>query len=100
MYQDIFVDKYIIMPNHIHMILVLCDTDTVESGTMRASSPTAALIPGVIRSLKTLVAKECGFSFWQRSYHDHIIRNEDEYLRIWQYIYENPARWSEDIYYT
>ena len=36
---------------------------------------------------------------WQRNYHDHIIRNETEYLKIWQYIYENPYRWLEDCYY-
>ena len=37
---------------------------------------------------------------WQRSYYDHIIRDEDDYLRIWQYIDENPAKWIEDKYYT
>jgi len=36
---------------------------------------------------------------WQKSYHDHIIRDEDEYRRIWQYIDENPAKWTEDKYY-
>jgi len=100
-YCDVFVDKYVVMPNHIHMILVVRGlVRNGDSGTMWASSPTAARVPNVIRSLKTLVAKECGFSFWQRSYHDHIIRNEDEYKRIWQYIDENPAKWAEDEYCT
>ena len=40
-----------------------------------------------------------GASIWQRSYHDHIVKNEDEYFRIWQYIDENPARWIDDEYY-
>ena len=37
---------------------------------------------------------------WQKSFHDHIIRNEEDYLSVWQYINENPARWREDRYYT
>jgi len=104
-YKGVFVDKYIVMPNHIHIILVLenkkneSNATAGESGTMWASSPTMA-IPTIVRSLKILVAKKCGFSFWQRSYHDHIIRNEEEYLRIAQYIDENPARWQDDCYYT
>ena len=96
-HDDVNVDKYIIMPNHVHIILVLQNND----GTMWASSPTAAAarIPGVIRTLKTLVTKQIGFSVWQRSYHDRIIRSEDEYHRIWQYIDENPVKWTEDEYY-
>ena len=38
-------------------------------------------------------------TLWQRSYYDHVIRNEADYLRIWQYIDENPAKWTEDEYY-
>ena len=36
---------------------------------------------------------------WQRGYYDHVIRNEADYLRIWQYMDENPVRWTEDEYY-
>ena len=43
--------------------------------------------------------KQAGFNLWQSSFNDHIIHNDDEYLRIWQYIDDNPARWSEDEYY-
>ena len=95
-YENVVLDKYIIMPNHVHMIIAICHAG--NSGTMWASSPTAAKIPSIVRSLKTLVAKECGFSFWQRAYHDRIIRGEAEYQRIWQYIDENPTRWEEDEY--
>jgi REP element-mobilizing transposase RayT len=104
-YQDVILDKYIIMPNHVHMILTLHSMVArngpmvARNGPMWASAPTAAKIPSVVRSLKTLVAKDCGFSFWQRSYHDHIIRNEAEYRKIWLYIDENPARWTDDCFY-
>ena len=41
----------------------------------------------------------CGKTVWQRGYHDHIIRSEADYLRIWDYIDTNPAKWREDCYY-
>ena len=89
------VEKYVIMPNHIHMILRI---DQSEQGPMGASAPTKK-VPMTIRYLKRAVTRECGFSIWQRSYHDHIIRSETDYLRIWEYIDTNPAKWREDRYY-
>jgi len=107
-YDNIFVDKYVIMPNHIHMIIVIVGGDAHiapkvkennYNGTMWASSPTRIGIPSVIRSLKTLTTKQIGFSIWQRSFHDHIIRSENEHLQIWQYIDENPRNLENDEYY-
>jgi len=96
-YQGVVVDKYIIMPNHIHVIIIL------DKGVMWSSPPTNAahaIIPEVIRSFKTLVTKEIGFSFWQKSYYDHIVRDEEDYLTKWNYIDTNPAKWTEDEYYS
>ena len=90
------INKYVIMPNHIHMIIVI---DNQENGTMWASSPTQS-IPQMIKSLKTLISKEIGFSIFQRSYYDHIIRNEKDYERICEYIDTNPMKWREDEYYA
>jgi REP element-mobilizing transposase RayT len=90
-YENISVDKYVIMPNHIHMILLV-------SGTMWASSPTVG-IEGVVSTFKTLVSKEIGYSIWQRSYHDHIIRGEEDYREIWKYIDTNVLRWRLDRFY-
>lgn len=47
-----------------------------------------------------MVTREVGHSVWQASFYDHIIRSRPDYLRIWQYIDENPARWAEDEYYS
>ena len=87
------IDRYVMMPNHIHLIVV------IRSGTMWASSPTQS-VPQLIRSFKTLVTKELGEQIWQRSYYDHVIRDEADYLRIAEYIQNNPARWREDRFYT
>ena len=80
------------MPNHIHVIIFL-------NGTMRSSSPTKN-IETIIRSFKTMVTKEIGNSIWQRSYHDHIIRSEKDYQKIWEYIYTNVVRWEKDCFYN
>jgi len=96
------VDKYVIMPNHIHMIIVKKGESSAiqDSGAMRTSRPTSSSIPSLIRSFKTMITKEIGISLWQASYHDHIIRNENDYRRIWQYIDQNPAKWADDCYYV
>lgn len=91
-YENVSVDKYIIMPNHIHLLITI-------HGTMKASSPTKN-IGSIIRSFKTMVTRETGISIFQRSYHDHIIRNEKDYQKIWQYIDANAAKWEEDCFYT
>ena len=87
------------MPNHVHMILHSSASNVLE-GPMWASAPTNNQISAAVRSWKILVTKELGYSIWQRSYHDHIIRNEEDYVAILQYIQENPAKWCDDRYYN
>ena len=91
-YENVAVDKYVIMPNHIHLIIFL-------HGTMRASSPTKN-IKNIIRSFKIMVTKEINKSIWQRSYHDHIIRGEKDYQKIWEYIDTNVLKWELDCFYN
>ena len=91
------VDKYVIMPNHIHLILLV--EDTASAGTSRAPSPTNAVIPHFVSTLKRFCHRDIGTQIFQRSYHDHVIRDEADYLKIWQYIDNNPARWQEDCFY-
>jgi REP element-mobilizing transposase RayT len=84
-------DKYLIMPNHIHMIIAI----PKEMGD-RGRSP----LQQIVRNLKSYGTKIAGFSPWQKSFHDHIIRDKTEYHRIWKYIDDNPALWTEDSYYV
>jgi len=87
------IHKYVIMPNHLHMIII------IGNGAMRASPPTQS-IPSRIRSFKKMVAREIGVSIFQRSFHDHIIRGEQDYRKIWEYIDTNVIRWQNDCFYT
>ncbi len=91
-YENVSVDKYVIMPNHIHILICI-----QNNGGMRSSRPT---VPTIIRSFKTMVTREIGYSIFQTSFYDHIIRDEHDYLTRWQYIDENPAKWAQDEYYA
>jgi REP element-mobilizing transposase RayT len=93
---QVCVDKYVVMPNHIHMILFV---NADSSGTPRASSPTNAIVPHFVSTFKRFCYREAGSTIFQRSYHDHIIRNQKDYLKIWEYIDNNPAQWQEDCFY-
>jgi len=94
--DGVMIDKYVIMPNHIHMIVALHPevSNRGQAGD-RGRSP----LHHVVRNIKSYVTKWAGFSMWQRSFHDHIIRDKDEYRMIRQYIGDNPARWFEDKYF-
>jgi len=97
------IEKYVIMPDHIHMIIRL------RGGTMWASSPTGIneescvgadahirpknKVASIVRSIKTLTTKEIGVSIFQRSYYDHVIRNQQDYNEVWEYIENNPKKW-------
>ena len=96
-YQDIQIDNYVIMPNHVHLLLTLCGRD----GAPRSSPPTNTL-SNFVTALKKFTNKAYGESIWQRSFHDHIIRDQKDYNARWQYIDENPKKWlmGKDEYYA
>ena len=94
---NIAVDKFVIMPNHIHMILLVNETNHI--GTSKAPSPTNATIPHFVSAFKRFCHRDIGDVIFQRSYHDHIVRSEADYRRIWEYIDTNPVKWREDCFY-
>ena len=87
-YKDCLVDDYVIMPNHIHLIITI----NTYSGRI-ISAPT------VIGQFKRYVSKECGCSIWQKGFYDHIIRDEEDYNSKAEYIINNPLKWNEDELY-
>ena len=83
-YPNAVLDKYSIMPDHVHLILILQGEDCG-----------CADVSQIIGQLKRLVSKRAGASIWQKSYYDHVIRNESDYREIWKYIEGNPSTWRE-----
>ena len=88
-FPGVVVDEYVIMPNHVHMILILPQSKSNLSS--------------VVGSYKSYVSKmfhmeHPGVTLWQRSFYDHIIRDENVYCEIKRYIQENPLKWNLDEY--
>ncbi len=85
-YPEIKIDCYVIMPNHIHLLLQVKEENKIS-------------IQRVISQFKGYVSKNAGGTIWQKLFYDHIIRNETDYLEIVRYIYENPMKWQLDKLY-
>ncbi|MBM6925694.1 transposase [Pseudoflavonifractor phocaeensis] len=95
--HKIQLEHWVIMPNHVHLLL------TVNRATTRVAPTPVGGVVGAIKSRAVVLAKEQGLDaarLWQRGYHDHIVREETDFLCIWTYIDQNPQKWELDRYYT
>ncbi len=108
------LDQFVIMPNHIHGIIVITDpvgatrrvaptTVVAAAGRGTPRGPASGSIGAVIGQFKSLTARRInklretpGTPVWQRNYYEHIIRDESSLDQIRQYILDNPARWAND----
>ncbi len=100
-YKNVKLDEFVIMPNHIHGIIII-DNGNVGNGFK--PFPTNHGLSEIVRGLKTFSSRRInetiddGVKFhWQKSFYDHVIRNEISLNRIREYIHNNPAQWDEDI---
>ena len=85
-YTGVHIEKYVIMPNHVHILISLhCSNATVST---------------IVSQYKRYVTLRAGESVWQKSFYDHVVRSEADYQHIWEYMENNPAKWIEDRYYT
>ena len=100
------IPKYVIMPNHIHLIITIPWTDehmrSIHESTLQNKR---SIVPTVIGYLKMNVSKMMHKTYpcpniWQRSYHDHIIRGQKDYEEIWKYIDTNVSCWEKDCFYN
>lgn len=91
-YENVVVDKYCIMPDNIHAIIMILSD---ESGRTQF----APTLSRIIKQFKGSITKQIGFSIWEKSFNDRIIRNEKGYQEVWQYIDKNPLKWQEDCFY-
>jgi len=107
------LEEFVIMPNHIHGILIFNETavETQNLASLRVTTlnqginkfgPQSKNLASVIRGFKTAVKSYATSNniefFWQPRYYDHIIRDESDYNRIKIYVAENPGNWENDEY--
>ena len=98
------IDSYVIMPNHIHLIIIITDYEkmrAIRESPLRGRS----IISKTVGYIKMNVSKEihCQYGdviLWQRGFYDHVIRDRRDYEKIVRYIYENPLRWKYDCFYA
>ena len=82
-YNNITIDEYIVMPNHIHIIIIINEKNNLT-------------ISRIINQYKGRITKTIGYPIWQKLFYEHIIRNESEYYKIKQYIQNNIVNWKND----
>ena len=100
-FRNIKLHNYIIMPNHIHGIIEIKRADTGPAPTIgdiicSFKTRTTGYIIKEIKAGKMEIFEK---RFWQRNYYEHVIRNEKEYWKIYEYIENNPLNWNQDEYY-
>lgn len=96
------IPKYVIMPNHIHMLVVIpSGKRAVREPPLRSERSVTDKLVGFIKMNASKKIHLTGGEkiIWQRSYHDHIIRNENDYKNIWLYIDSNVRLWEKDCFY-
>ncbi len=115
-YAHVQLDAFVIMPNHVHGVIVLTDdggTDRVNVGAGFKPAPTGPQgtakrhgLPEIVRAFKTFSSRWInewrrmfGAPVWQRNYYEHVIRGDAELNGIREYVYSDPARWIEDRYH-
>ena len=98
-YQEISVDCYVIMPNHIHLLLSVVKDDGRGDPSPTVDAAMGWLKYQVTKEINKMRGTE-GEKLFQRSFYDHIVRNPDDYQEICKYIYENPLRWHFDKLYA
>lgn len=111
--------EFVVIPNHIHGILIIETNEMQSNQTLLQSNDvnetqtigqkrfqnqgknTISSIIGAYKSAVTRHARRLGFEFgWQASFHDHIIRTDQSYQTITNYIRENPSKWTQDKFFT
>jgi REP element-mobilizing transposase RayT len=104
-YANIVIKKYVVMPNHLHILLRVHLANNKEdlrpiNEAAWTRSRANDTIPAFVSTLKRYIHKECGFKLFQRAYHDYVVRNKSVYRRICEYIAKNPEEWQKDCYYA
>jgi len=97
-YSYVEIHNYVIMPNHIHVIL---EINNIRIKNLDIKIKSLSSIIGVLKTTSSKAIHLNGFEdfSWQRSFHDHIIRNEKAYVNIDNYINLNPEKWHQDTFF-
>ena len=99
-YESITVDRYVIMPNHFHMILIVNVNGQSGTPVPTKAGKSNSFVSSFVSTLKRFCNKEYGKNIWQSRFYDHVIRNREDYEEHTKYICENPINWQLDELYA
>ena len=101
-YPNLSMIHSVVMPNHVHLLLIIRAERALREAPLRDKRSALSKVVGYLKmnSSKQIHVLAPALTVWQRSYHEHVIRNEQDYLEIWNYIDGNPSKWAEDRYYS
>lgn len=120
-FPQVTLDEFVVMPNHVHGIITVGANNHLpqhylplpsDETPIQSNEPPRPLQHGTSRTIGSMVrgfkigvtrwfrANTDIHAVWQRNYYEHIIRNEDAYLAIAEYIQTNPQRWETDTYHV
>jgi len=98
------IDRYVIMPNHVHLILLITEEDmlrAIHESPLQGRSILSKAVGYIKMNASKEIRRHCGgITLWQRGYYDHVIRGREDYEMIAKYIQENPIRWELDTLYS
>ncbi len=102
-FSDLVLDEFIVMPNHVHgLVRIEKRLSFKEAGT----AATLSQVVGALKSKSTLLCRKRLFpekkklEFWQKTFYDRVIRNEEELLKVREYIRYNAQKWEKDEYFV
>lgn len=111
-FSFIELGSFVIMPNHMHGVLIISKPGTNAShldldktpGQRRFRNPESGSVSSIVGSYKSIVSKKARLFFhsefaWQPRFYDHIVRDAESFERIQDYIINNPAKWAQDKFY-
>ena len=97
-YKEVEIIEAHACVDHIHMLLTVGFNQKYNNSTVLSVTQDKASITRVVKQFKGAVSKEVGFSVWQKSFYDHIVRSEKDLAKMWQYIKSNPLLWEDDCF--
>ena len=102
-HSHIELDAFVVMPNHVHGILVINDIPVRADCRIASGTTKQTPLPEILRGFKTFSSRRVnrarrvvGIPVWQRNYWEHVIRNQEAFNHIHEYILTNPKRWQFD----
>ncbi|MBQ2736083.1 MAG: transposase [Clostridia bacterium] len=99
-YESVTVDRYVIMPNHFHMILIVNVNGQSGTPVPTKAGKSNSFVSSFVSTLKRFCNKKYGKNIWQSRFYDHVIRNREDYEEHTKYICENPINWQLDELYA